>query len=79
MNQNSKKVYPHVCGATSKTYGEVHHRRGLSPRVWGNLFGSRLSLFSPGSIPTCVGQPVNWEISAACRKVYPHVCGATQR
>ena len=32
-----EEVYPHVCGATVTSHRGMMARRGLSPRVWGNL------------------------------------------
>ena len=61
-------------GAVGEAAGE-----GLSPRVRGNLpkrCGMKVRL---RSIPTCAGEPV-W-LPSICYwwKVYPHVCGGTNR
>ena len=78
-NSNTPRppVYPHVCGATQMEYADISVTKGLSPRVWGNLFFSSLPFIPPGSIPTCVGQPSPDTRPVRTREVYPHVCGAT--
>ena len=72
------EVYPHVCGATNVIVSATPHSVGLSPRVWGNLSSSCRRCRYLGSIPTCVGQPLNVPHPADTGKVYPHVCGATR-
>ena len=71
------KAYPHVCGATSHGCNEHHGRKGLSPRVWGNLDDANPFGYSKRPIPTCVGQPSNIRPDIAPSRAYPHVCGAT--
>ena len=51
-------VYPHVCGGTDAYCNKLSKSVGLSPRVWGNLQHWTVSVIEPGSIPTCVGEPV---------------------
>ncbi len=53
--------------------------RGLSPRVRGNL---RVGVNGPdiaGSIPACAGEPSAPAGSHSLQRVYPRVCGGTQR
>ena len=75
--QATVSVYPHVCGATIHHLRERSDEKGLSPRVWGNLFREARRLNPDRSIPTCVGQPSCPTLLAANLWVYPHVCGAT--
>ena len=51
-------AYPRVCGATKRTYGYFSSRRGLSPRVRGNLVPLGSQRLRLGPIPACAGQPV---------------------
>ena len=56
-DQKIHQVYPHVCGATYRLPCVPTVRKGLSPRVWGNLSGFANTVKNSRSIPTCVGQP----------------------
>ena len=45
--------------------------------MWGNRLAILVLSAGLGPIPTCVGQPSSWRLSARRNKAYPHVCGAT--
>ncbi len=51
------RVYPRVCGGTTKVFRVLDEIRGLSPRVRGNRQGARRTLAARGSIPACAGEP----------------------
>ena len=51
--------------------------KGLSPRVRGNLVGSRLVQDDRRSIPACAGEPVAGQMGMELDEVYPRVCGGT--
>ena len=73
----SQRVYPRVCGGTVRLPRSTRSRRGLSPRVRGNLALAHGSRDRAGSIPACAGEP---EVSMPGKKdnrVYPRVCGGT--
>ena len=56
------KVYPRVCGGTEAMLRLMMGVSGLSPRVRGNPSRTVASVFAPGSIPACAGEPgVPWE------------------
>ena len=76
---NSGWVYPRVCGGTA-CYSEFGTgAKGLSPRVRGNL-GSRVRPWlGQGSIPACAGEPSGRGWPVPGHRVYPRVCGGTQR
>ena len=73
----SSAVYPHVCGGTSSRSGMPAIRRGLSPRVRGNLVHLIDETACVGSIPTCAGEPLTLHSPYQPSTVYPHVCGGT--
>ena len=70
-------AYPRVCGATKRTYGYFSSRRGLSPRVRGNLLRCPAIANNVGPIPACAGQPSGLDWGNQCPWAYPRVCGAT--
>ena len=52
-----------MCGGTRAWGGAKGARRGLSPRVRGNLEWPHRRMVLTGSIPACAGEPVdadNW-------------------
>ena len=51
----------------------------LSPRVRGNQDMRNRYLSECGSIPACAGEPRKTGGFRHCRKVYPRVCGGTER
>ena len=70
-------VYPRVCGGTAETLRHVNYMQGLSPRVRGNQHD--------GNPPRVRGNlEFHWTLShyerdAAHRRVYPRVCGGTNK
>ena len=52
-------------------------RRGLSPRVRGNLQGRIIISVAARSIPACAGEPSKTAHAAIRPRVYPRVCGGT--
>ena len=54
-------------------------RRGLSPRVRGNLANIIAPSSSCGSIPACAGEPSWITPGWGWARVYPRVCGGTRR
>ena len=51
------RVYPRVCGGTSRVYRVLLGVAGLSPRVRGNQLDDRPVILLSGSIPACAGEP----------------------
>ena len=73
------RVYPRVCGGTFMSPSVPSLMMGLSPRVRGNRCELSMSVRSDGSIPACAGEPrVESGTARSCR-VYPRVCGGTDR
>ena len=72
------RVYPRVCGGTRVRSGVPMRKRGLSPRVRGNLGSWRLAPMSSGSIPACAGEPSSLAGAPCFPPVYPRVCGGTR-
>ena len=68
-----------MCGGTPAAPPEPGWHRGLSPRVRGNRSGTALRADPAGSIPACAGEPNSRCPSTRLTKVYPRVCGGTQR
>ena len=52
---------------------------GLSPRVRGNRLVRLVRAARLGSIPACAGEPYTGRLDGAVMKVYPRVCGGTDR
>ena len=50
-------VYPRVCGGTARISSRESTRRGLSPRVRGNLDPGVVGGVGGRSIPACAGEP----------------------
>ena len=71
------RVYPRVCGGTTRPASRGLHSRGLSPRVRGNLRQDGRAGRRPRSIPACAGEPRNTDRTASRTAVYPRVCGGT--
>ena len=59
-------------------HDDIGGRRGLSPRVRGNLRRSACMMISPGSIPACAGEPSTGYCYRCQVTVYPRVCGGTE-
>ena len=70
-------VYPRVCGGTSIRGQSDGGRRGLSPRVRGNLHQVSPVHTHARSIPACAGEPRNRNGRRGWPPVYPRVCGGT--
>ena len=51
------RVYPRVCGGTSKYMNDTMELLGLSPRVRGNRFAPVSDEPGIRSIPACAGEP----------------------
>ena len=75
--KNLAEVYPRVCGGTYTWYSFYLYRRGLSPRVRGNLTFATEAPNHRGSIPACAGEPFACWIPVELCQVYPRVCGGT--
>ena len=71
-------VYPRVCGGTRTGRRPAAARRGLSPRVRGNLSQRTGNPASARSIPACAGEPFRSPDTGAGWRVYPRVCGGTR-
>ena len=71
------RVYPRVCGGTSRNWPRRSPRAGLSPRVRGNPGQDARGRFAAGSIPACAGEPKHGRTPAPQDRVYPRVCGGT--
>ena len=76
-NPSGGRVYPRVCGGTSRMWGKVRPNAGLSPRVRGNRRNAGVRQKSVRSIPACAGEPLTSLLNAPVSRVYPRVCGGT--
>ena len=72
-------VYPRVCGGTFRAKSIWWQDTGLSPRVRGNRSPNPPGIQPDGSIPACAGEPVLRPLAARRPRVYPRVCGGTDR
>ena len=73
------RVYPRVCGGTATAGLPPPPAPGLSPRVRGNPTSSGTPAITLGSIPACAGEPWLPQAGYSAARVYPRVCGGTQR
>ena len=73
------RVYPRVCGGTSRHRHRTCIAHGLSPRVRGNPAVRRKSRAWSRSIPACAGEPGSRYMPSCSYWVYPRVCGGTAR
>ena len=71
------RVYPRVCGGTSKPRLPWPRARGLSPRVRGNRLRLPSFWLPYRSIPACAGEPYGDTDVLLHDEVYPRVCGGT--
>ena len=78
LRDASKRVYPRVCGGTLRRTTTDSVRRGLSPRVRGNLSLSAGGAGVSRSIPACAGEPPSALRRSRTKEVYPRVCGGTR-
>ena len=76
--QSAHGVYPRVCGGTSRPTSWPDSRKGLSPRVRGNLEQAIAVNDYARSIPACAGEPGIGGFSWSSMEVYPRVCGGTE-
>ena len=67
------RVYPRVCGATTRSYSKTRTICGLSPRVRGHLLEKISGAVDWGSIPACAGPPFG------LAKGRPVACGLSPR
>ena len=51
------KVYPRVCGGTTRKRWKIGLENGLSPRVRGNRLEDKCFYAVRRSIPACAGEP----------------------
>ena len=72
-------VYPRVCGGTDTLLDGVEYHEGLSPRVRGNRVMQLPTDIDQRSIPACAGEPTTVLSSVMASRVYPRVCGGTER
>ena len=66
-----------MCGGTRRDARIRAERRGLSPRVRGNLPDYGIPHCVGGSIPACAGEPAPRALRPPASGVYPRVCGGT--
>ncbi|KPQ08598.1 MAG: hypothetical protein HLUCCA12_01930 [Rhodobacteraceae bacterium HLUCCA12] len=71
------RVYPRGCGGTTAAPYAVNIKRGLSPRMRGNLVRRRHHSSLSGSIPADAGEPSPRATHAVSKWVYPRGCGGT--
>ena len=78
LDYGDVQVYPRVCGGTASWHAPPSNRRGLSPRMRGNLRRHTGEAQPPRSIPAYAGEPAGR--AGPCRngQVYPRVCGGTR-
>ena len=79
FSSHVRRVYPRVCGGTSRRGAVFVLIWGLSPRVRGNRRRRRLPRRCGGSIPACAGEPWTSSRLTSSGGVYPRVCGGTSR
>ena len=72
------RVYPRVCGGTSRGTTGERTRKGLSPRVRGNRLNADRNIQFRRSIPACAGEPGTALTPHFRQGVYPRVCGGTR-
>ena len=68
-----------MCGGTLPWCGSSQPSNGLSPRVRGNQPGTLPNVNHAGSIPACAGEPMDRDRGKESWRVYPRVCGGTDR
>ena len=70
-------VYPRVCRGTRRGPTIATRRKGLSPRVQGNLNQGVNHVRNIRSIPACAGEPTTDSHAERQWTVYPRVCRGT--
>ena len=73
------RVYPRVCGGTPSAPTAGVLAGGLSPRVRGNHTLREKGVAIVRSIPACAGEPLTPATGSRSPRVYPRVCGGTQK
>ena len=73
-----RRVYPRVCGGTGFIPRVQGSRRGLSPRMRGNLRTAASPVSVMRSIPAYAGEPHRTGGNRYVGPVYPRVCGGTR-
>ena len=68
-----------MCGGTQPTIRRENQLPGLSPRVRGNPPRAGGHEAGSGSIPACAGEPDHRQHTGVTPRVYPRVCGGTER
>ena len=68
-------VHPHGCGERGFGCQAIASTTGSSPRLWGTLFHSPLSMPEFRFIPTAVGNATASDRRPFCISVHPHGCG----
>ena len=68
-------VHPHVRGEHHFAGVETDRDAGSSPRPWGTLWGSCLTIRAPRFIPTSVGNTYHHDRLPESAAVHPHVRG----
>ena len=68
-----------MCGGSPNSRRFRHRNRGLSPRVRGKQGRIIADLPSRRSIPACAGEAGKATPAAGVQRVYPRVCGGSQR
>ena len=74
----SRTVYPRVYGGTLASRYHTYRKRGLSPRVRGNLARQQQKPHVGRSIPACTGEPDSRLGLFGLWRVYPRVYGGTR-
>ena len=70
-------VYPRACGETTPSTNPQPLRKGLSPRLRGNLGPGVRGQHVDGSIPAPAGKPRPRTMRCCPSAVYPRACGET--
>ena len=71
----AEPVYPRACGGTAAPAAVSPNRRGLSPRLRGNLHLRIPRPVALGSIPAPAGEPPRKTPARRLSRVYPRACG----
>ena len=71
------RVYPRVCGGSSRRADTPEPLLGLSPRVRGKRSYEIRHPAVQGSIPACAGEAQRHQSNALLPGVYPRVCGGS--
>ena len=69
--------YPRACGGTGRLDAHSRARKGLSPRMRGNLSVTTWPAPTWGTIPAHAGEPIRAAARASRARDYPRACGGT--